>query len=191
MVLTISITDYRRIIFALGIVDYWCLSWQLNELYRWVCGCIWKKECSPNRNINKDIRQVYTLRPYLGKQEKTSFRLKLSLIPFTNKQVSKQELDINWWVCIVGIFYICISAVPTSEQLLGEKKTCAKFKFDVSKTERLVLVYTGGLTWLIQLSSTRWSFMYIFCRVSHVSFCVQKISSIIMKFIDKLNISVY
>ena len=34
----------------------------------------------------------------------------------------------------------------TNEQLLGEKKLYAKFKIDISKTKRLVRVYTDGRT---------------------------------------------
>ena len=39
-------------------------------------------------------------------------------------------------------FRVPITAVPTNEQLLREKKTCAKFQIDISKTEVLARVYT-------------------------------------------------
>ena len=39
-----------------------------------------------------------------------------------------------------------ISAIPTNEQLLDEKTLYAKFKIDISKTKRLVRVYTNGRT---------------------------------------------
>ena len=34
-----------------------------------------------------------------------------------------------------------ISAVPTNKQLLGEKRTCAKFQTDIDKTEGLMHVH--------------------------------------------------
>ena len=44
------------------------------------------------------------------------------------------------------------------EQLLGEKSTCAKFQIDISKTEKLVYVYTNRQTWLNRLNTSPWSF---------------------------------
>ena len=37
-----------------------------------------------------------------------------------------------------------ILAVPTNEQLLGEKKVCGNFHTDTPKSKRLVRVYTDG-----------------------------------------------
>ena len=37
-------------------------------------------------------------------------------------------------------------SVPANEQLLGKKKTCAKFQIDVSETDALVRVYTSRVT---------------------------------------------
>ena len=37
-------------------------------------------------------------------------------------------------------------AAPPNDQLFGERKICAKFQIDISKTEGLVRVYTDGQT---------------------------------------------
>ena len=43
--------------------------------------------------------------------------------------------------CYIPIYYSCpISAVTTNEQL-GEKRTCGKYLIDIPKTEGLVRVY--------------------------------------------------
>ena len=47
-----------------------------------------------------------------------------------------------------------ILAVPTYEQPLGEKRTCAKFPSDISNIEGLVCVQSDKLTWLNRLSSS-------------------------------------
>ena len=64
--------------------------------------------------------------------------------------------------CTEAIISICysdpISAVPTNEQLLSEKKTGEHFKIDSLKTEGLVCIYTDKRTdkraWLNHLSSS-------------------------------------
>ena len=63
------------------------------------------------------------------------------------KKFSIQTLDSDCSVYMAAICYSDpISAVPTNEQLLGEKKKCSKFQIDISKTEGLVRVYTDGQT---------------------------------------------
>ena len=48
--------------------------------------------------------------------------------------ISIQELNFHISICMTAICYSSpISAVSTNEQLLGEKKTCAKFQSDISK----------------------------------------------------------
>ena len=85
-------------------------------------------------------------------------------IPRQIKEFPIRTLDSDCSVCMAAICYSGpISAVPTTEQLLGEKKKCSKFQIDISKTEGLVRVYTDGQkdgrtdrrTWLNQLSSSR------------------------------------
>ena len=50
-------------------------------------------------------------------------------------------------VCMTAICYSgSMSAVPTNEQLLSEKRTSAKFHIDSLKTEGLVCIYTDSRT---------------------------------------------
>ena len=68
-------------------------------------------------------------------------------IPRRMKEFSIQALYSDRSVCMAAI--CCrhpISAIPTNEQLLGEKRTCTKFQFDISKTQGLVRVYTDRQT---------------------------------------------
>ena len=59
------------------------------------------------------------------------------------KKFSIEEVYFDCSVCMAAICYSGpLSAVPTNVQLLGEKRTCVKFMIDISKTERLVCVYT-------------------------------------------------
>ena len=53
-------------------------------------------------------------------------------------------------MCYIGP----ISAVPTNEQLLGEKRTGAKLEIDSLKIEGIVCMYTDRRRWLNQLSSS-------------------------------------
>ena len=63
------------------------------------------------------------------------------------KRFSIQALDSYRSVYMVAICYSgLISAVPTNEQRLGEKRTCAKFQIDISKTEGLVRIYADEQT---------------------------------------------
>ena len=56
----------------------------------------------------------------------------------SDKKFSTQKLDSNSSVRMTAISYSYpISAIPTNEQLLGEKRTCAKFYNDISKTETI------------------------------------------------------
>ena len=72
------------------------------------------------------------------------------------KNVSIQGLVFERSVRMAAISYNSpISAVPTNEQLLGEKKTCAKFQIGTSKTERVVRVYKDGQTDR-QTDMTKW-----------------------------------
>ena len=65
-----------------------------------------------------------------------------------------QGLDFDRSVCMTAISNCGpIPAIPENERPLGEKRTCAKFQIDISKTEGLVRVYTDGRTWLVSLSS--------------------------------------
>ncbi len=57
-----------------------------------------------------------------------------------------------------------VSAIPTNEQLLGEKRTCAKFQINISRSEGLIRVYTDG-------HDTIDSFVYL-SDVSIWVFCV-------------------
>ena len=55
----------------------------------------------------------------------------------TIKRFFKQGLDFDRSVCMAAICHSGpIWAVPTNEQLLGEKRTYAKFQIDISKPER-------------------------------------------------------
>ena len=69
-----------------------------------------------------------------------------------------------------------ISAVSTDEQIFGEKRTCAKFQIGISKTERLVRVYTNRRTnGYDYIDSARHAdhFIYIsIFRACDVSYCV-------------------
>ena len=58
-----------------------------------------------------------------------------------------QEFDFDRSVCMIAIFYSgSVSAVATKEQLLGQKRTSAKFHINISKTECLVRVYSDRET---------------------------------------------
>ena len=78
-------------------------------------------------------------------------------IPRQMKEFSIQALAPDCSVSLYGSYML--SAVPTNEQLLSEKKTGAKFQIDISKTEGLVCIYTDrrtdGRIWLNQHSSSR------------------------------------
>ena len=65
-----------------------------------------------------------------------------------------QGLDFNWSVCRADICYsVPISPIPTTEQLLGEEKTCAKYQIDISKIVRTGPVY---------IQTDRWSKLIIY-----------------------------
>ncbi len=49
-------------------------------------------------------------------------------------------------VCYSGL----ISAVPTTAQRLGEKRTCVKFLVDISKTKKLIRIYAEGQTGMVK-----------------------------------------
>ena len=68
-------------------------------------------------------------------------------IPRQMKEFSIQILDSDCLVCMAVICYSGpISAVPTNEQLLCEKRTGAKFHTDSLKTEGLICIYTDRQT---------------------------------------------
>ena len=66
------------------------------------------------------------------------------------RQIKKfpiQGLASDCSVCMATICYSGpISAVPTNEQLLSEKRTGAKFQIDSLKTEGLICIYTDRRT---------------------------------------------
>ena len=71
------------------------------------------------------------------------------------KKFPIEVLDSDCSVCMADICYSDpISAVPTNEHLLSEKRTGAKFQIDSLKTEGVVCIYTVRRTWLNQLSSS-------------------------------------
>ena len=79
-----------------------------------------------------------------------------AIIPFTNtkdsleisrqmKKFSIQTLDSDRSDCMAAICYSGpITAVPTNEQFLGEKRTCSKFLSNFSKAVGLNRLYTDG-----------------------------------------------
>ena len=59
------------------------------------------------------------------------------------KKFSIQELNFERSVCMAAIcFSGPITAIPTNEQHLEVKRSCASLQNDISKTEALVCVYT-------------------------------------------------
>ena len=68
-------------------------------------------------------------------------------IPRQIKNFSIHVLDYDCSVCMAAICYSHpISAVLTNEQPHCEKRTCAKYQIDNSKTEGLARVYTNAQT---------------------------------------------
>ena len=69
------------------------------------------------------------------------------------KEFSIKALDFARSVCIAAICYSGpILAMPTNVQLLGEKRRCAKFQIDISKTKAFVCVYTDRQMDLVKLT---------------------------------------
>ena len=65
--------------------------------------------------------------------------------PFKNTKYFLQELNFDRLTCMPAICYSDpILAIPTKKQLLSEKRMCAQFKIDISKTKGLVRIYTNS-----------------------------------------------
>ena len=97
----------------------------------------------PYRNVKPIVQffwQLYTI------VNRFFWRLHYSLRqqPLPNfVNISRQTPKCHRSVCMTAICHNGpISAVPTNNELLGEKRKCAKFQADIWKTERLVHVYT-------------------------------------------------
>ena len=70
-------------------------------------------------------------------------------IPCQIKKFSIQALDSDRSVRMATVCYRDpITAAPTNEPFLGEKRACAKFQIDISKTEGLARAYTDSRTYV-------------------------------------------
>lgn len=68
-------------------------------------------------------------------------------MPNFTQKFFMQALYSDRSVCMTAICYSqSILVVPTNAQLLKEKKTCAKLRIDISKTEGPVRIYTDRRT---------------------------------------------
>ena len=87
------------------------------------------------------------------------------IVPLTCqvKNFSIQGHCLDRSFCMAAVRYSgAITAVPTNEQLIEDKRMCAKFQIDISKADRLGRVYTNRT----QFVTLNFNICYIPYRVS-------------------------
>ena len=180
---------YYYYFFFKYICMYGCIHMyvRLNSHCNWFTSHIWvARSCVDTFFFHKSIADFCALHMFVFILFFVNYICN-RIITFINTKYSLQELYFDRSVCMTAICYsVRCQRFWQMSNFLGRKGRVQNFR-SISHKLRHQFAYmytdrhtdrrrTDRRTWLNRLSSSCWSFMYIFYRVSDVSFWVLQIS---------------